>query len=235
MTESEKKYHTATIIICQHSLDGLDQNMLVEFLQNRGADTAPEQFSWINQERETLKIDMVRQLIQDLSYSSYRGKERQVVIWAADKATAEAQNALLKTLEEPPTNTRLWLVVEQVTQLLPTIRSRCYEINWRIEEQSQPDSNSTHDLLTAIPQMSHRELIDEANIVSDRQEALELINTLIKQTHKLLEAEPSSNYTQSLEILLKTEQYLNANVNVKLALEQAFFLLKKSLSRESDH
>jgi len=54
-----------------------------------------------------------------------------VVIDQAEKVTVEAQNAFLKTLEEPPGGAVVILVTAQPKALLPTIRSRCSEIKFR--------------------------------------------------------------------------------------------------------
>jgi DNA polymerase III gamma/tau subunit len=74
---------------------------------------------------EAKGIDSVRELVAALSRKPYQSKAVSVVITEADKLTIEAQNALLKTLEEPPGNANLFLISENPESLLPTVRSRC--------------------------------------------------------------------------------------------------------------
>jgi DNA polymerase-3 subunit delta' len=74
-------------------------------------------------------VDQVRDLIDHrLSLRRFEGRRRFVVIDPADAMNHQAQNCLLKTLEEPPDDTTLVLVASGADSLLPTIRSRCLRI-----------------------------------------------------------------------------------------------------------
>ena len=74
-------------------------------------------------------VDQVRdQVDHRLSLKRFEGRRRFVVIDPADAMNPQAQNALLKTLEEPPEDTTLVLVASSPDALLPTIRSRCLRI-----------------------------------------------------------------------------------------------------------
>ncbi|MCX5753487.1 MAG: hypothetical protein NTW97_07535 [Candidatus Krumholzibacteria bacterium] len=75
-------------------------------------------------------IDLVRLVIEALSKHPFEGKRAVVAIFEAHLATVEAQNALLKLLEEPPASAVIVLVTEYPDRLLPTIRSRCHEIRF---------------------------------------------------------------------------------------------------------
>ncbi len=75
-----------------------------------------------------LKIDQVRKLQASLSLAPVEGSRRVVLIVGADSLNAAAQNAFLKTLEEPPEGTHLLLLAEAGDSLLPTTRSRCVRI-----------------------------------------------------------------------------------------------------------
>ncbi len=73
-----------------------------------------------------LVIDVVRRfLIDHASVRPALGKKRIFVVREAERMTDQAQNALLKTLEEPPGESCLILLSASAGQLLPTIRSRC--------------------------------------------------------------------------------------------------------------
>jgi DNA polymerase-3 subunit delta' len=80
---------------------------------------------------EKIKIEPVRQLIYDLSLKPVEAKRRVARLLDFGAANAEAMNALLKTLEEPPGNVTLLLTAENVDALLPTIVSRCEVIALR--------------------------------------------------------------------------------------------------------
>jgi hypothetical protein len=75
--------------------------------------------------RPSITIEQVRQLNHTLSLSPYYADgTRMVVVDGAHALTMEAQNALLKLIEEPPPRTRFVLVAERLEALAPTVRSR---------------------------------------------------------------------------------------------------------------
>jgi len=82
-------------------------------------------------EGNTLKIDQVRALQHDLALAPMEGRFRVAILEGMEKATAEASNALLKTLEEPPPSVVLVLIAPEAEALLPTIVSRCRSIALR--------------------------------------------------------------------------------------------------------
>ena len=73
------------------------------------------------------KIDSIREIIAELSKSSFSGGKRAVLLINAHNMLESAQNALLKTLEEPPKDV-LFLLTGNDAGLLPTILSRCAAI-----------------------------------------------------------------------------------------------------------
>lgn len=75
------------------------------------------------------KIEEVRTLIASLSRKPYQSKKVSVILPSAELLGQEAQNALLKTLEEPPGETDLYLLTESPEDLLPTVRSRCLVVD----------------------------------------------------------------------------------------------------------
>jgi DNA polymerase-3 subunit delta' len=76
-------------------------------------------------ETGTIKIEQVRDVIDRSGYRPFEGRRRAVVIDEADAMVHAAQNALLKTLEEPPSASIFILVSSMPDMLLPTVVSRC--------------------------------------------------------------------------------------------------------------
>jgi DNA polymerase-3 subunit delta' len=72
-----------------------------------------------------IKVDQVREVVERTGYRPFEGRRRVVIIDEADAMLSEAQNALLKTLEEPPSASMFVLVTARPDELLPTVRSRC--------------------------------------------------------------------------------------------------------------
>ena len=85
---------------------------------------------------KTIKVDSMREMISALGRHAMEGGRRAVLIENAENMTPQAQNCLLKTLEETEDDTYFLLTCDAETALLPTIRSRCRVIRmqpWRRE------------------------------------------------------------------------------------------------------
>lgn len=96
---------------------------------------------WIEPESKSrqIRIEQIRDVIlAQMSQTAYEGGWRASVLVGAERMTEAAQNALLKTLEEPPPRAVLILLTEDSSQLLPTIRSRCQRIRLAGSDQSLP-------------------------------------------------------------------------------------------------
>ena len=85
----------------------------------------------IKPEGGSLKIDQVRQLQREVALTPHEGRYRVAILTSFDRATAEASNCLLKTLEEPPPQVVLCLTAQDTSLLLPTITSRCQLLHLR--------------------------------------------------------------------------------------------------------
>lgn len=78
-----------------------------------------------------IRVEQVRGLQERLAFHALEAPHKVALIVTAHAMNASAQNALLKTLEEPPAGTVLVLVSSQAERLLPTIRSRCARVAFR--------------------------------------------------------------------------------------------------------
>jgi DNA polymerase-3 subunit delta' len=78
-----------------------------------------------------IKIDQVREIVDRAQYRPFEGRRRVVIIDEADTLVQAAQNALLKTLEEPTPSSVFILVTARPDMLLPTVLSRCPQLRFR--------------------------------------------------------------------------------------------------------
>ena len=83
----------------------------------------------------TIKIDEIRLLQREAILKPFDAKYRIIIINYADRMTEQAQNSLLKILEEPPNRTILFLITDNIFSLLTTIRSRCRQINYSFKKE----------------------------------------------------------------------------------------------------
>src|SRR3954453_17986057 len=87
----------------------------------------------------SIKIDQVRDVVDRAQYRPFEGRRRVVNIDEAEALVPPAQNALLKTLEEPTPSSVFILVAARPDMLLPTVLSRCPQLRFRplsLEEMS---------------------------------------------------------------------------------------------------
>ena len=79
----------------------------------------------------SIKIDVLRRALLDvIGYRPFEGERRVFIIDPADEIGPQGQDALLKTLEEPPPSAILILISEYPDALLPTIQSRCRRLRF---------------------------------------------------------------------------------------------------------
>ena len=75
-------------------------------------------------------------MILDVDIKPYSSGRKVYIIPEADKMTTQAQNALLKTIEEPPSYVVILLLTENIDGLLPTIQSRCVRLDMKVVEDT---------------------------------------------------------------------------------------------------
>jgi len=94
------------------------------------ADHHPD-LHWLHpiEDKETISVEQVREVIEAVSLTAHRGKAKVIVIEPAEAMTTAAANALLKTLEEPSGESYLLLLSHRPGRLAATIRSRCQRID----------------------------------------------------------------------------------------------------------
>jgi DNA polymerase-3 subunit delta' len=83
-----------------------------------------------------IKVDALREFIRKIQLTAAAGPRKVGVVYEADRMMPPTANAFLKTLEEPPDGTTLFLLTTRPNDLLPTIRSRCFHL--RLPAASAP-------------------------------------------------------------------------------------------------
>ena len=92
---------------------------------------------------KSISVHTVRAMIERMQMSSMSGKWRVILIDAVDELTVAAENAILKLLEEPPQQTLFLLVTHQLSNVLPTVRSRA-----RVEKMRPLTMSELRELCT---------------------------------------------------------------------------------------
>ncbi len=83
-------------------------------------------------QHKAISVEQIREVGQSIALNPFEGRNRVVIIDPADAMTTEAQNAFLKTLEEPPPHVLFVLITAAEEALLETVRSRCRRVELRL-------------------------------------------------------------------------------------------------------
>lgn len=180
---------------------------------------------WYNTELTGLTTDTARELVAIANYGSFDTVQHHVIV-AAETTNITAQNALLKTLEEPPQGFHLVLAVRHTTNILPTIISRCKHAYWQTNVSDSTPSQPTPSLISKAldVRVSPGELITNLQAYKDRADALALVESELIALQNT--AQPPS--PQVLKATLHCWQALQQNANVGLALEEWLFSVRSS-------
>lgn len=101
-----------------------------------------------------IRVEQIRQLRERLALRPLEAPAKVAILVCADQMNAQAQNAFLKTLEEPPPGSVLILIASSPDLLLPTIRSRCAKIQFgplpvdfiagKVQDERELDPQTAH-------------------------------------------------------------------------------------------
>ena len=109
--------------------DGIGKSILAEILGKLilNGDLNREYVDIINYKpiKTSFGVDDVRDIIDEVNKKPFEGDKKVIIIHQGNKLTIQAQNALLKTIEEPPTEVYIIILCESLELILDTIKSRC--------------------------------------------------------------------------------------------------------------
>lgn len=142
--------------------------------------------------KSSFGVDNVRDIIEEINKKPFEGDRKVVIIHDGNKLTHQAQNALLKTIEEPPSGVFIILLCESLELILDTIKSRCEihkltplnknEIRLFIEtiegEYSYEQINSAIAYSEGIPGRAY-DFLNDVNLKELRDNLINLLYLLI--------------------------------------------------------
>lgn len=168
-------------------------------------------------EEGTVGIDMIRDFERGLSLTPRNSPAKAGVLTDIDRLTPEAQNALLKTLEEPPPHTYIIGTTRIPEALLPTIRSRMTVV--RLAEAARKSDSSI--LLKLLHQSPGVRISTIEPFVASRDDAKIFVTSLLEAAHDELHKHPTPELTACIRNLLTAQSQLSVNVNPRLVVDNA--------------
>jgi DNA polymerase-3 subunit delta' len=183
----------------------------------------------------SIGIDQVREISKIMSIKPNLSDNRLFIILDFDKATIEAQNALLKVLEEPNIHNYFLLVTNNIETVIPTIKSRCVlkidkTINYFDDYKSEENGKIFLEIINSND-------ADKIKFVTakfkTKQEAEKFLMEMSIFISKMLEQQNfddmknKKNFAKILNNIQKASQLLKNNINLKLVMDNLFLSFPK--------
>ena len=183
-------------------------------------------------EKGSITIEQSKGLQKNIVFSPFQNNYQFGIILNAHAMTIEAQNALLKTLEEKEENTILILTTNNEKSVLETILSRCKRIYPK--EKKKEGRINEH---SGVEGFLKKEIYDKVSYVEEiakEEKVKEFLDDLIgyfklEYESKILNEEKYEKEIEILKILREAKFRIEKNVNKKVALEYICFKIDQEL------
>ena len=122
----------ANALVCEHPVNGVDPCGKCKSCIQAATRNHPDIITVTHDKPNTVSVDDVReQIVNDAQIRPYQSSRKIYIMNEAEKMTPQAQNALLKTLEEPPEYVVIMLLSTSTSAMLLTVISRCIQLDMR--------------------------------------------------------------------------------------------------------
>lgn len=173
--------------------------------------------------RKSIGITQSREISTFLSEKPFSSENKLVLIEKAELLTIQAQNALLKILEEHPSYAYIILNAKTENSLLETVRSRCKKVSADDSASSTPSGEKPSIKPILEQTIGDRLTWAEDFAKQDRQTAIETLEEWILELREGLDSRGAYN----IQLISKVKKDLeNTNLTLKLALELLAIKLK---------
>ena len=154
----------------------------------------------------SIKVDQIREVIDRAGFRPFEGRRRVVIVDDADAMASGAQNALLKTLEEPPPSSMFILVTTRPDMLLPTVQSRCPRLRFQASE-AEPIDEEAREIA--------RDVLAQAAATDDAGRRIEAAKDLLAKTGAggRSDREQLASHLHAMAALLRDIEVLSTGAN----------------------
>ncbi len=172
-----------------------------------------------------IRVDDMRELEKSFYVASAPGKWKVGVVLHADRMNEQAENAFLKTLEEPPADSLLLLLTDAPELLLPTILSRCVRLPLLSSAEGRVTTEVQNELLVSLAAMSKQGFGDIATALTLRATFSGLLarrRLEISKVNELAMKEETQKYKNTTEgdWLKRREEFYKAHTESEYLSER---------------
>ncbi len=192
----------AKMILCKNSNSyGCDEcKSCLEF----NSDNNPD-YVYMEPDGKVIKIEQIREMQMKIYEKPVNSEKKVYIIDDADLMTKEAQNCLLKTLEEPPAYIVIILIVSNENKMLTTIKSRCMKLNFENLEDKEIKKYLIETCNIKNPSEDFLKLcngsIGKCIKVKDKLEDYQVLENIFSNLNKSI-----TNLANSSEMLYKNKE-----------------------------
>ena len=189
----------------------------------------------VSDDLPSIGIGEIRAFTKKLSLTPQQGTHIAGIILHGDKLTAEAQQALLKTLEEPPEHAYMIIAVSNSAVLLPTIISRgiCITLKESFLPQDPKEADDRSRVLHELMHASRGKRLallgalgkSKDDLAAWADGAIETLEHDLTASRDAPDSRQTAARISLLHALIETRKYRENNVNLLLLLEHAFLSL----------
>ena len=191
-------------------------------------------FFQIDSDGSSIKIEQIRDMNKSIIEKPIVSAKKVYIINDANQMTKEAQNSLLKTLEEPPEYAHIILISSNDNMFLTTIKSRCVKINFNNLTEHEvksispdvsknlPDYELLANTFNNLENINIIELLNsKENIFKDKDDVYGVLEYLENLFLKLLRNNADdSRYIKCIEIIENTKDRLKKNSNFDMTIDR---------------
>lgn len=173
-------------------------------------------------DKNSIGISEIQSFISWVFMQPYQADYKLGVIQNADKLTVQAQNALLKVLEEHPENTSIVLVGNSKDSFLPTVLSRLVIVN----HQQEASVNSLDKLAKEFVTSNYwqrKELLDGKINNLTRQQLQKFIESLLRYTRENISGVSPVDLAKNLQLANTCTKATNNSVGLKIILDSLIY------------
>jgi DNA polymerase III delta prime subunit len=211
--------HNRQLKVTQLISKELDQKLAWNYLENFPDIKIIDQI----EDKKSIGIAQAREGIHFLQEKPLALLLKVLIVNRAHLMTDEAQNAMLKTLEEPPDYALIFLLSKTEGALLPTVLSRCRKFKTYVEPSADSLVKAkTEHTLNYLLSLTKGQKLDWAEEMAkeDKDTIIDILENWLEEGRDMLKSEPHQSTGNNLELVIATLQDLeNTNVGTRIALE----------------
>lgn len=172
----------------------------------------PDYYEIEEKEKNSIGIELIKNLNEILHIRAYQGKNRLIVIKNGEKLTHQAQNAMLKIIEEPPKFTQIIIFSTNDFNILDTIKSRCLINHYKT---TKPEKKEKSILNLEI--YERFKILKDIYTIKNSNEKKETIHNFLENLYYEIDQIPCNS--KKLQLINDSYKKIKANTNIKLVLE----------------